>query len=866
MTNIMGDKNYRKNGFAVNNSNKAFFNSNADDPEHIARPRLNALFAKAVEKPLVIVCAGAGYGKTRAVSDFTRKAGIATMWLQFSEQDNVISRFWETFIHGVAQVRGSFGDELKNLGFPDTEDKLKRYLSIRDKSMSAANHKKYLAVFDDFHLIENQAIIGFIGQLAQETRENRSVIFISRETPPIGVAGLQARGDVYNIQESDLNFTEAELSLYLDRNGLSLEPKVVREIYEDTGGWAFSMNLVARSLKKTPGYSGYAREAIKKNVFQLMETEVFNVVSEPLKRFLVCLSLVEHLSESLINSLARGDEGLLAEFRQQSAYIRYDVYMNAYLIHHLFLDFLRTKKSILTEEETRETYQLAAVWCKEHDYITDALGYYEKTGDYEAIVSIFYDFPFFISNNFALYALEIFRRAPEEAFLRVDFLAVMYLRAVISLWREQEFNALAEHFERKMLELPEESILRKHTLGMIYYFQGLARLFMSTSDGRYDFDIYFARMNECLQDNPIEPGKWLANNLGPWISLVGYEKQGARQRYSEASALMLKYVNKCLKGAMAGLDDLGLGEIKFYQGDAEAAKQLASSAADSARAAGQYETVHRALFYTMRIAFSQGKRGRAEQALKDIELLREEKGYFQRFITCDIALGWFYYMLRQPDMVPGWLKEKFSPYGHAFFPENFGNQMKARYHYMTKNFLPLLAYIAEMERRESILFGRVEMLAMEACVRYQIREKANAFAVLRRAYEAAASYDILMPFLELGKDMRTLTTVAMREPDCGIPERWLEIINKGASLYARYQAKIISEYEKEIGIDSWIPLSARETDVLHDLYAGLSRSEIAAKQKLSLSTVNMNVKSIFSKLHAQNVADVIRAAVERKLI
>ncbi|MCL2342437.1 MAG: LuxR C-terminal-related transcriptional regulator [Firmicutes bacterium] len=840
------------------------FRPPTDSTEYLFRPRINALLEAAIEKPLVIVCAGAGYGKTRAVSDFTKKSKIPTMWMQLSEHDNVPSRFWESFVDMIAKASETSANELKNLGFPDTLDKTNRYFSIRDRITS--EYPKFLAVLDDLHLIKNPAVLGFIEDFIQNAQANRSVILISRENPQINLTDMQIRDAIYSIQEEDLSFTENELTRYLSQQDLSVGPQVFREIYRDISGWPFLANFVTRSLKKSPGYSGYTRNAIKPNVFQLMEEVVWSAISEPLKHFLACLSLIEHLPAELIEILVAGDKRLLGEFRRQSAYIRYDTYMNAYLIHHLFLDFLHTKQDILSEDEKRGTYQAAAKWCEEKDYIVDALDYYEKVGNYDAIVSMLFDIPFFLPYDLAQHMTEVFRRVPDEMFLQVDFLAVMYLRTVIALNRGDEFASLSKYFEDKFLALPEESIIQKHTLGLIYYFQGLMRIFMSTIDERYDFDIYFAKMDEYLADVPITPGKWLANSPGPWAIGLSSGKPEAGKEYLNASVRMATYVNRCLNGILIGLDDLAMGELKFYQGKVDDAKPRFLSAAEKGRKVRQFETVHRALFYRMRSALSQGKREQAEQALEEMEALLDEKDYSQRFITYDIALGYYYYILRLPEMIPGWLKEKFSPYYHAFFPENFGNQMKARYHYMTKNFTPLLAYIDEMKQRESILYGRIEMLAIEACASYQMRDKARACAALEQAYELSSPIEIAMPFIELGKDMRTLTAAAIRDLNCGIPKAWLQTINKKASLYARYQAMVVADYEKDAGANDWVPLSARETEVLHDLYAGFSRTEIAAKRKLSLRTINMNIQNIYTKLHAKNVADIIRTAVERKLI
>ena len=244
----------------------------------------------------------------------------------------------------------------------------------------------------------------------------------------------------------------------------------------------------------------------------------------------------------------------------------------------------------------------------------------------------------------------------------------------------------------------------------------------------------------------------------------------------------------------------------------------------------------------------------------------DKKEYFAKFTNYDVARGWYYYILRQPEMIPDWLKSAFAPYGHANFIENFGNQVKARHLYITRNYHPLLTYIEEMKQRESILYGRVEMLAIEACVHYQMKNKKKALSTLRKAYKTASPNDIIMPFIELGKDMRTLTLTGMRDMDHKIPQEWLKTINLKSALYAKHQSIMISDYENENEINGTKALSYRETEILRDLCKGLSRPEIADKQGLSVSTVKMNVNHIFEKLKAHTMADVIRIASEQKLV
>jgi LuxR family maltose regulon positive regulatory protein len=829
---------------------------------HFERTRINRLFTEAVQYPLVVVCAGSGYGKTSAIRDFAEKYQAVTTWVQLSERDNVGARFWENFTHSLGQGNAVFGKALGKLGFPDTTDKLNQYLAL---VRSHIEMRRRIFVLDDFHLIEDPAVIRFVEHAYLNMVQGISLFLLSRSTPRINTASLASRGRIFTINEDDLQFTENELAQYFRLQEIALQPDSLREIMQDTGGWAFAINLVARSYQKAPGYVGYLQSAMKTNIFRLMETEIWDGVSERLQRFLVRLSLIDHLSVDLIKLLA-GDNGeLITEMERQNAYVRRDDYINAYLIHHLFLEFLRGKQELLSEQEKRETYAIAGDWCNKNGFRIDALAYYEKVEDYGMIVSIFFELPSQIPQDIARYAAEIFGRIPAEAFDQVGFLCVMHIRTIMCLGMWQEACALAEMYEAKFLQRPEDAV-RNHTLGCIYYCWGILRSLMCTTDDCYDFDVYNAKLDECLSKFPLDLGQLANHPSGPWINMVGVARKGAPQEFIEAIIHAEHHSSHCLNGAMTGWGDLVRGELLFYQDDIRGAEPLIVQALDKAREHKQFEIVHRALLYILRIAVLQGNYAKMERALKDMEAQLGENDYTLRFTTYDIALAWYYYSLGLPENIPDWLQDKFTPYGHPSFIENFGNQAKARYCYLTKNYPPLLAYMGEQKQRESILFGRVEMLAIEACVHYKMKDKALAMAALHEAYKAASPNDLLMPFIELGKDMRTLTASAMKDPRTKIPKAWLENINRRAASYAKHQGHVTTEYKRANNMSDRDAISPREADILADLSHGLSRSEIANSRGLSINTVKMVITNVYGKLGAENLADLIRIATERKMI
>ncbi|MCL1897001.1 MAG: LuxR C-terminal-related transcriptional regulator, partial [Clostridiales bacterium] len=621
-----------------------------------------------------------------------------------------------------------------------------------------------------------------------------------------------------------------------------------------------------RSYGAAPGYKGCLRDAMKTNIFRLMEAENFNRASKSLQSFFIRLSLISHLSVELISLLAGGDEELIAELEHQSAYVRRDNYTNSFMIHNLFLEFLCEKQGLLSDEEKRETYEIAADWCNRNGFRIDAISYYEKVGDYESIVSIFLELPTQVPGDIARYSVDIFDRAPKEAFDSVMLLAAMHVRCVLCLGKWGEAIQLMEQYEERYLGLPEGDQFRDRTLGAIYYCWGITRMLMCAVDDCYDFDVFFAKQDECLTRSPINPGAMANHPIGPWVSLVGSPRKGAPQEYIEAATRAEQHASHCMNGAMTGVGDLAMGELLYYQSNIQAAEPYIVRGLERARERRQFDAVYMAQFFTLRMAVCQGNFAKAEQTISDIEAQLEEYDYANRYITYDIAVGWYYTYLGLPGLVPDWLKEQFVPYGHTYFIENLGNRMKARYRYLTKDYPLLLAYMQEQRQREAILFGRVEMLSMEACVHFKMKNRPEALAVLKEAYETAAPNEVLIPFVALGKDMRTLCSAALKEPGLGIPAAWLETVKSKASSYAKRQSHVISEFRKAHNMEEDVVLSAREIEVLSDLSHGLSRSEIATGRGLSVNTVKMVINSVYAKLGAGNLADLIRIATERKMI
>ncbi|MDR1604148.1 MAG: LuxR C-terminal-related transcriptional regulator [Gracilibacteraceae bacterium] len=846
--------------------NKRIFHRNAiilpESRSYLERPRIDRLLADAVRRPYVLVTAGAGYGKTQAVHSFLLQYDASTVWVQLSERDNLSSRFWENVVRTVSLFNERIAQRLLEFGFPNNDDLYGKIITVLEDELIP--NEKYVLVFDDFHLVENPSVLGFIRRTLYTPFANITLALISRSEPPLNTVLPLAKGLLFTVGEDELRFSEKETAEYFQLLGLNLSSQSVADIHRDTGGWALALNLLGLSLKKAPAQEQIARAAMKLNIFKLMESEIFLVIPERLRRFLVRLSLIDHLPASLISALA-GDPTLEEELKKVSSFIRYDNYTDAYLIHHLFLDYLRRKQDQLTEEEKRDTYRQAARWCDENDFKMDAISYYEKAGEYEAIMRIVRQFQTQIPTEQAKFVLDIYDRGPTELLEGVAAYHLQRFRLLMSLARYPDLVAETNARIAKYSALPPSDFNNRILCGA-YFALGVTSYQTLPKTGRCDFDQLLEKADYYYRLSPWKersPATSLA--LNAWASRVATTRSGAMEEYIETLTRAIPFAAEALSGFMSGLDDLARGELHFYRGDLQTARKLIRQAQARAESHAQYEIRNRALFYLLRIGVAQGDYEETQSLFQELEAQLKMPEYNNRFITYDIVSSWYYSLIGR-EFAAHWLRGRAANESAGYLSVNFANQVRARLDYSDKRWSDLLTLLESMRSPYDPLFAQLEHKALEAVCRFQLKERGAALVALGEAYELALSNNITMPFIELGKDMRTLTAAAQREKNCAIPRPWLEMINRKAATYAKHLGLVVAEYKKAHNIGSGAALSTREKNVLRDLYHGLSRAEIAANHNLSLNTVKMILSAIYTKLDADNMADVVRIALEQDLI
>jgi LuxR family maltose regulon positive regulatory protein len=812
--------------------------------------------------------AGAGYGKTQAVYSFLQEYHAVKTWLQLSAADNMAETFGDKFIKAVSIHNKVLTSKLVPIGFPESDRQFEQFHAVLDKEMPP--NKKHIFVFDDFHWICDELVLQFTEKMSSLQLAHISIILISRVEPKINIISLLAKGVVFQVSEADLRFTKEEMLAYFKMLDIVLAPQAAMDMYAVTDGWAFAIHLLSLSLKNGVPQENQALTAMKTNIFRLIEAEIFSVSSRELQKFLIGLSLINCWPPNLLAELSES-ERLIDEIREISSFIQYDAYTDEYRIHHLFLEYLSQKQDLLSDEEKQTVYRKAAQWCAKNDYKMDAIIYYEKVGDYKGISEVAYTMAQMTPSRVAMFLLDVLSRIPEQAFRENVELYIIQSKMLQTITRFEDADAVIRKTIKTFEALPATPI-NCWLLSECYLNLGYIGLYTALHTNICDYSDLFEKGYQYFQrSGHMVMGPKERALVSAYITRTGCPAaKGELEKGNIAFSRYVTYAIEAKSGIMNGMVELANCEVAYYKADLKKAEGMAYQSIRKAKESEQFQIENRALLFLLRINIHKGSVERIRDILHQLQSQLEQEEFLHSYTLYDIAVGWFYAQIRQTDRIAGWLKNSFNK--SDLNPLMFGleNLVRAKSFFAEKRYHAALNSLEGQDSQygpEAFLLGKLELTALRAVCKYHIGEKKEAIRVLQEAYAISLSNELDMPFIELGKDMRTLAVAAMKEKGCVIPQSWLEKIHKKASTYAKNLSYVISEYRifHHINTDVYT-LTNREKEILADLCRGLSRTEIACNCNISLSTVKTLIQSIYTKLGTQNIAEAIWIAATFKLI
>ena len=177
----------------------------------IRRAKLSKKMKAITEKPLTIIQAGAGYGKSTALALHVKDQNQSCCWYTITSSDDDILPFLSYLTASIQTLFPDFGHELITY-----MKKMDRYIREEELSMLSSLFinetlqipEKIIVILDDFHAIEHSYHINvWLEKLLEHMPEHLHLVISTRTKPGWKVlAKLKARNELNEISKADLIF------------------------------------------------------------------------------------------------------------------------------------------------------------------------------------------------------------------------------------------------------------------------------------------------------------------------------------------------------------------------------------------------------------------------------------------------------------------------------------------------------------------------------------------------------------------------------------------------------------------------------------------------------------------------------------
>jgi len=365
----------------------------------LRRSRLLKLISKNLDKKVILLCAGAGYGKTTLLSHFLSENRIRTVYYHLERTDAEPVVFLSYLIAGIRRINLAFGQKLEGLrhlfNYPQ------RYLEIIAGTFLneiAENIRDDLyIILEDYHALHPSVSIDkMVDYIFNHMPVNLHFIITSRSKPEVSFLRMIARDEFLEVGADQLKFTKDEIRRLFEKTySMSLKRKDLEWVEKYSEGWPVSLRLMLQSTNYLEGIraSDHTRMVISNflqsqaSLFNYFAQEIFFQETPRMREFLLDCSVFEWLSPGLCDAITgrRNTARLLSDLTKRNAFI-VRIPEHGYRLHNLFRDFLYSK---LTDERRRkQLYLRAGNYFAAKGKYDEALGFFLHAKAYRQMASI----------------------------------------------------------------------------------------------------------------------------------------------------------------------------------------------------------------------------------------------------------------------------------------------------------------------------------------------------------------------------------------------------------------------------------------------------------------------------------------------
>jgi hypothetical protein len=221
----------------------------------LSRPRLVERLVGNLARPVTLVTANAGSGKTTLVADFIRLHSRQFVWYQLDHTDADPAVFLSYIAHGIQQVVPAFGQSTLaylRQAAAEVSKHPERAVDVLLNEVLDAVDQQLIIVLDDYHHLGSaDAVHAAVDRLLAYLPDVLHAIIISRDIPPLQLARLRSQSALMTIDRNDLLFTDEETSELLHHVfGMELSQEQLREFSECAQGWIMALQMIRQVAQR----------------------------------------------------------------------------------------------------------------------------------------------------------------------------------------------------------------------------------------------------------------------------------------------------------------------------------------------------------------------------------------------------------------------------------------------------------------------------------------------------------------------------------------------------------------------------------------------------------------------------------------
>jgi LuxR family maltose regulon positive regulatory protein len=361
-------------------------------PEHIVRERLLDVLDAATTRPLTLLSAPTGFGKTTLMAAWARRGTRRSAWLTLTDGDADTVRLMAGIVAALRRagiaIEADVDRDLVAPGSDPAGRVLPRLLDSLDEG------DPLVLILDDYHQLTGSPARGLITEFIAGMPERLRVVIATRADPAMPLGRLRAVGSMQEMRSDMLRFDPEEADRFLNGSlGLDLDPALVATLEERTEGWPAGLYLAALGLRGRPDRAAFVAEfaGSSRHIVDYLSTEVLQGLAAEDRSFLLQTSILRRLTGPLCDAVTRmtGSSARLRELQRANLFIvPLDEQGMWFRFHRLFAQLLRSELADGSPELEPELHRRASAWHAVHGPVEAAVEHAIAAGDRESAGSL----------------------------------------------------------------------------------------------------------------------------------------------------------------------------------------------------------------------------------------------------------------------------------------------------------------------------------------------------------------------------------------------------------------------------------------------------------------------------------------------